>query len=116
MSIETKAKVAGRIVQVLGAVVDVQFDGPLPAILNALHAQNEGKTLVLEVAQHLGEDTVRCVAMDSTEGLQRGQRVTSTGMPITVPVGKAVLGRILNVVGEPVEGEDWYVVVGGEER
>jgi F-type H+-transporting ATPase subunit beta len=93
----------GRITQVLGAVVDVQFDGELPAILNALHAQNAGSTLVLEVAQQLGENTVRTIAMDSTEGLVRGQTVTDTGQPIKVPVGPATLGRILNVVGEPID-------------
>jgi len=103
MSIETKAKVAGRITQVLGAVVDVQFDGQLPAILNALHAQNDGKTLVLEVAQHLGENVVRTIAMDTTDGLVRGDEVVDTGEPITVPVGPETLGRILNVIGDPID-------------
>ncbi|MDZ5647217.1 MULTISPECIES: F0F1 ATP synthase subunit beta [Nitrospirillum] len=93
----------GRITQVLGAVVDVQFDAELPAILNALHTQNEGKTLVLEVAQHLGENTVRCIAMDSTDGLVRGVAVSDTGSPINMPVGPATLGRILNVIGEPID-------------
>ena len=93
----------GKIVQVIGAVVDVQFDGGLPPILNALETENNDKRLVLEVAQHLGESTVRTIAMDSTEGLVRGQVVTDTGEPITVPVGDATLGRILNVVGEPVD-------------
>ncbi|MEC4593066.1 MULTISPECIES: F0F1 ATP synthase subunit beta [Nitrospirillum] len=93
----------GRITQVLGAVVDVQFDAELPAILNALHTQNEGKTLVLEVAQHLGENTVRCIAMDSTDGLVRGGAVSDTGSPINMPVGPATLGRILNVIGEPID-------------
>ncbi|MDG3442311.1 MULTISPECIES: F0F1 ATP synthase subunit beta [Nitrospirillum] len=93
----------GRITQVLGAVVDVQFDAELPAILNALHTQNEGKTLVLEVAQHLGENTVRCIAMDSTDGLVRGGAVADTGGPINMPVGPATLGRILNVIGEPID-------------
>jgi len=93
----------GRITQVLGAVVDVQFDGELPAILNALHAENQGKRLVLEVAQHLGEKTVRTIAMDTTDGLVRGQQVVDTGDAITVPVGPATLGRIINVVGEPVD-------------
>ncbi len=93
----------GRITRVTGAVVDVQFDGPLPAILNALHTQNAGKTLVLEVAQHLGEATVRTIAMDGTDGLTRGQEVIDTGAPITVPVGRETLGRILNVIGEPVD-------------
>ncbi len=93
----------GRITQITGAVVDVQFDDDLPAILNALHAENEGKRLVLEVAQHLGENTVRAIAMDTTDGLVRGQKVKDTGAPITVPVGPETLGRILNVVGEPVD-------------
>jgi F-type H+-transporting ATPase subunit beta len=93
----------GKVTQVIGAVVDVQFTGTLPAILNALETDNHGKRLVLEVAQHLGENTVRCIAMDSTEGLVRGQPVVDTGRPIEVPVGKATLGRILNVVGEPID-------------
>ncbi|MGH6719439.1 MAG: F0F1 ATP synthase subunit beta [Alphaproteobacteria bacterium] len=95
--------VIGRITQVLGAVVDVQFEGTLPAILNALQCDNQGNRLVLEVAQHLGENTVRTVAMDSTAGLIRGQTVTDTGGPIVVPVGPETLGRILNVVGDPVD-------------
>ncbi|MDZ3837568.1 MAG: F0F1 ATP synthase subunit beta [Rhodospirillales bacterium] len=93
----------GTITQVLGAVVDVRFEGELPLILNALHLQHEGKTLVLEVAQELGESTVRTVAMDSTDGLVRGQEVIDTGQPISVPVGPETLGRIVNVVGEPVD-------------
>jgi F-type H+/Na+-transporting ATPase subunit beta len=93
----------GRIHQVTGAVVDVKFDDHLPAILNALETQNHGTRLVLEVAQHLGENTVRTIAMDSTEGLVRGQNVTDTGSPIMVPVGDATLGRIMNVIGEPVD-------------
>jgi F-type H+-transporting ATPase subunit beta len=93
----------GSITQVIGAVVDVKFDGELPEILNALHVQNQGKTLVLEVAQLLGENTVRSVAMDSTDGLVRGAEVTDTGGPITVPVGPETLGRIINVIGEPVD-------------
>jgi len=99
----------GRIAQVIGAVVDVEFDGHLPAILNALETQNlDQRTgqpfrLVLEVAQHLGENTVRTIAMDTTEGLVRGQDVVDTGAPITVPVGPATLGRIMNVIGEPVD-------------
>src|SRR5690554_6212242 len=97
------AKATGKITQVIGAVVDVQFEGELPAILNALTTENHGKRLILEVAQHLGENTVRTIAMDATEGLVRGQEVTDTGEPIAVPVGKATLGRILNVVGEPVD-------------
>jgi F-type H+-transporting ATPase subunit beta len=93
----------GTISQVIGAVVDVKFDGDLPNILNALNAQNQGKTLVLEVAQHLGENTVRTIAMDATEGLVRGAEVVDTGGPIMMPVGPETLGRILNVVGEPVD-------------
>jgi F-type H+-transporting ATPase subunit beta len=93
----------GKITQVLGAVVDVQFDGDLPAILNALHAENHGKRLVLEVAQHLGENTVRTVAMDTTDGLVRGQEASDTGAAITVAVGPETLGRIMNVVGEAVD-------------
>ena len=95
--------VIGRVRQVMGAVVDVQFDGHLPAILNALETKNRGQRLVLEVAQHLGENSVRTVAMDSTEGLVRGQEVTDTGQPISVPVGDDTLGRIINVIGEPVD-------------
>ena len=93
----------GRISQVLGAVVDVQFDGDLPNILNALETDNHGKRLVLEVAQHLGESTVRTIAMDATEGLVRGQEVRDTGDAISVPVGAATLGRIINVIGEPID-------------
>ncbi len=93
----------GHITQVIGAVVDVQFEGNLPEILNALETKNQGQRLVLEVAQHLGESTVRTIAMDSTEGLVRGQNVTDTGQPITVPVGEGTLGRIMNVIGEPVD-------------
>ena len=95
--------VTGRVRQVMGAVVDVQFDGHLPAILNALETQNRGNRLVLEVAQHLGENSVRTIAMDSTEGLVRGQEVSDTGQPISVPVGDGTLGRIINVIGEPVD-------------
>ena len=97
------AEANGKVTQVIGAVVDVQFDDHLPAILNALTTDNNGKELVLEVAQHLGENTCRCIAMDSTEGLVRGQPVADTGRTITVPVGDATLGRIMNVVGEPVD-------------
>ncbi|MGH6894458.1 MAG: F0F1 ATP synthase subunit beta, partial [Dongiaceae bacterium] len=93
----------GKITQVLGAVVDVQFDGELPPILNALHVENEGKTLTLEVAQHLGESTLRCIAMDTTDGLVRGREVADTGGPITMPVGPETLGRITNVIGEPID-------------
>ena len=94
----------GIITQVIGAVIDVKFPaGKLPSILNALTTQNEGKTLVLEVAQHLGENEVRTIAMDSTDGLMRGQDVIDTGSPISVPVGRETLGRIMNVVGEPID-------------
>ena len=101
MSIPANAK--GRISQVIGAVVDVEFDGELPAILNALETENNGARLVLEVAQHLGESTVRTIAMDSTEGLVRGQAVADLGQPILVPVGPSTLGRIMNVIGEPID-------------
>ena len=97
------AEAKGKITQVIGAVVDVQFEDKLPAILNALVTTNNGKELVLEVAQHLGENTVRTIAMDSTEGLVRGEAVRDTGGPIMVPVGDVTLGRILNVVGQPVD-------------
>ena len=93
----------GRVSQVIGAVVDVTFEDKLPAILSALETTNQGNRLVLEVAQHLGENTVRTIAMDSTEGLTRGQGVTDTGTQIRVPVGPATLGRILNVVGDPID-------------
>ena len=95
----------GRIAQVIGAVVDVEFDGHLPSILNALETINtaSGARLVLEVAQHLGENTVRTIAMDATEGLVRGQPVTDLGTAISVPVGPATLGRIMNVIGEPID-------------
>jgi F-type H+-transporting ATPase subunit beta len=93
----------GRITQVIGAVVDVKFDGHLPEILNALETKNQGNRLVLEVAQHLGESSVRCIAMDTSEGLVRGQEVSDTGAPIQVPVGDGALGRIINVIGEPVD-------------
>src|ERR687894_1096707 len=93
----------GRIAQILGAVVDVQFPGELPNMLNALHTRNGASTLVLEVAQHLGERTVRCIAMDSTDGLVRGQEVVDTGAGIAMPVGNGTLGRILNVIGDPID-------------
>jgi F-type H+-transporting ATPase subunit beta len=96
-------KAAGKITQVIGAVVDVQFEGDLPAILNALETTNNGKKLILEVAQHLGESTVRTIAMDATEGLVRGEAVSDTGAPISVPVGMATLGRIMNVTGDPID-------------
>ena len=94
---------AGKITQIMGAVVDVSFEDELPKILNALYVDNQGQRLVLEVAQHLGESTVRTVAMDTTDGLVRGQEVQDTGSPISVPVGPETLGRIINVVGDPVD-------------
>ena len=97
------ANAKGKVTQVIGAVVDVQFDDHLPEILNALETDNNGNRLILEVAQHLGENTVRTIAMDASEGLVRGQEVTDMGAPISMPVGNATLGRILNVVGEPVD-------------
>ena len=96
-------KPVGRVSQVIGAVVDVVFDDHLPAILNALETSNNGSRLVLEVAQHLGENAVRTIAMDTTEGLVRGNAVTDTGSPIAVPVGDETLGRIMNVIGEPID-------------
>ncbi|MGL9619345.1 F0F1 ATP synthase subunit beta [Bradyrhizobium sp. U531] len=99
----TAANPVGRVTQVMGAVVDVQFEGHLPAILNSLETKNGNIRLVLEVAQHLGESTVRTIAMDVTEGLVRGQEVTDTGEPIRVPVGEGTLGRIINVIGEPID-------------
>jgi len=97
------ANLVGKITQVMGPVVDVQFTGDLPPILNALETTNGGKRLVLEVGQHLGQSVVRTIAMDATEGLVRGQEVTDTGSPITVPVGPQMLGRIINVIGEPID-------------
>src|SRR6187397_1644902 len=97
------SNLTGRVSQVIGAVVDVSFEGELPPILSALETDNGGTRLVLEVAQHLGENVVRTIAMDSTDGLTRGQRVTSTGSQIRVPVGPKTLGRIMNVVGEPID-------------
>jgi len=93
----------GKVVQIMGAVVDVKFENQLPSILDALEIEQDGSKLVLEVAQHLGENTVRTIAMDKTEGLKRGQDVISTGEPISVPVGEGTLGRIINVVGEPID-------------
>ena len=98
----TTPNAVGKITQVIGAVVDVQFEDHLPAILNALETKNGGNRLVLEVAQHLGENTVRTVAMDTSEGLVRGQECTDTGAPISVPVGEETLGRIINVIGDPL--------------
>jgi F-type H+-transporting ATPase subunit beta len=103
MNAPVSTNITGRVTQVIGAVVDVQFDNSLPAILNALTTQNQGSKLILEVAQHLGENTIRAIAMDSTEGLVRGQEVTDTGRAIAVPVGPGTLGRILNVIGEPID-------------
>ncbi|MBN9561933.1 MAG: F0F1 ATP synthase subunit beta [Alphaproteobacteria bacterium] len=97
------SNIVGRVTQVLGAVVDVQFDGDLPYILNALNTKLQDRTLVLEVAQELGERTVRCIAMDSTDGLVRGQEVVDTGAPISMPVGPETLGRIMNVIGEAID-------------
>ena len=94
------ADVTGRVAQVIGAVVDVQFDGELPSIYNALEVKDFEPRLILEVAQHLGENTVRTIAMDGTDGLIRGQPVDDTGAPISIPVGPETLGRIMNVIGE----------------
>ena len=103
---KTEAVSTGHIAQVMGAVVDVKFANvkELPAILTALECDNHGNKLVLEVAQHLGEEVVRCIAMDTTDGLVRGMEVINTGHPIEVPVGPGLLGRIVNVIGEPVDG------------
>src|SRR6185312_15141320 len=109
MNAPVKIANKGKLLQIIGAVVDVEFEGGLPAILNALETTNtdprtnEKVRLVFEVAQHLGENTVRAIAMDSTEGLVRGQDVVDTGAPIRVPVGPATLGRIMNVIGEPID-------------
>merc|ERR1719326_2741284 len=103
MAAAAKAVKPGKITQVIGAVVDVQFDDELPQILNSLEVQDHDIRVVLEVAQHLGEKTVRTIAMDATEGLKRGQGVTDTGAPIAVPVGPEMLGRIVNVLGEPID-------------
>src|SRR6201997_5130211 len=97
------AQLVGRVTQVIGPVVDVHFETHLPPILNALETKNQGNRLVLEVAQHLGESTVRTIAMDTSEGLVRGQEVIDTGRPIAVPVGDGTLGRIINVIGDPVD-------------
>jgi F-type H+-transporting ATPase subunit beta len=96
---------AGKVKQVIGAVIDVQFNGKLPEIYNALELKREnGDTLVLEVQQHLGEDSVRCIAMDGTEGLMRGTEVIDTGIAIAMPVGEAIKGRLFNVTGDPIDG------------
>src|SRR6478752_5561489 len=97
------SNLVGRVAQVIGAVVDVAFEGDLPPILSALVTDNQGNKLVLEVAQHLGENVVRTIAMDSTDGLTRGQTVNATGSQIRVPVGPKTLGRIMNVIGEPID-------------
>src|ERR1700730_8661049 len=97
------SNIVGTITQVIGAVVDVHFEGELPSILHALHVDHAGHTLVLEVAQHLGENTVRTVAMDTTDGLVRGAEVADTGGPIMMPVGPETLGRTLHASGEPVD-------------
>ena len=99
----TAGNLVGQVAQVIGAVVDVAFEGELPPILAALETDNGGNRLVLEVAQHLGENIVRTIAMDATEGLTRGQRVNATGSQIRVPVGPKTLGRIMNVIGEPID-------------
>src|SRR3954454_24197705 len=101
----TSANVTGRVTQVIGAVVAVQFEGHLPAILNAIETKNGGNRLALEVAPHLGESTVRTIAMDTTEGLVRGQEVNDPAAPNRLPVGAGTLGRIINVSGEPVDEE-----------
>ena len=103
MAKKPSQKNLGRVSQVIGAVVDVEFDENLPSILDALQIDNAGQKLILEVAQHLGENEVRTIAMDSTDGLVRGMEVFQTGAPITVPVGPETLGRILNVIGDPVD-------------
>ncbi|MCL4170141.1 UNVERIFIED_CONTAM: hypothetical protein GTU68_015510, partial [Idotea baltica] len=93
----------GVIKRIIGAVIDVKFEGELPKILNGLKCKHNGKDLIMEVAQHIGENTVRCIAMDSTDGLTRGVEIEDTGSSIKVPVGREVLGRIMNVVGEPID-------------
>src|SRR5580693_5750202 len=95
----------GKIKQIIGAVIDVQFEGKLPEIYNALELKRpNGETLVLEVEQHLGEDSVRCIAMDGTEGLTRGLPVNDTGTAITMPIGEGIKGRLFNVTGDPIDG------------
>ena len=95
----------GIITQIIGAVVDVKFEGELPEIYTAIEVNNSGNRLVLEVAQHLGESSVRTIAMDSTEGLKRGDKAINTNKPISVPVGPETLGRIINVIGQPIDGK-----------
>src|SRR5271169_2782438 len=105
---------AGKIKQIIGAVVDVQFKGRLPEIYNALELKKPGgETLVLEVQQHLGEDSVRCIAMDGTEGLVRGLPVNDTGSAITMPIGEGIKGRLFNVTGDPIDGLPPVSKVGG---
>ena len=97
-------KNVGTIVQAIGPVLDIRFpNDAMPQLLNAIEIEHDGKKLVAEVAQHIGDDVVRCIAMSSTDGLQRGIPATDTGSPITVPVGEACLGRIFNLLGEPVD-------------
>lgn len=96
----------GKVVQIIGPVLDIRFEADhLPNLLNAIHIENEGKTLVAEVSQHIGGDIVRCIAMSSTDGLRRGVEAVDTGSPITVPVGPETLGRIFNLLGEPVDNK-----------
>src|SRR5437763_13859055 len=118
-SITSPSNLVGRVSQVIGAVVDVAFEGDLPPILSALETDNGGNRLVLEVAQHLGENVVRTIAMDSTDGLTRGQTVNATGSQIRVPVGPKTLGRIMNVIGEPIDergpiGSDLFAPIHAE--
>src|ERR1035437_8764464 len=98
-------KTTGTIKRIIGPVVDVIFEGDVPDIYTALSIDNNGKTLILEVEQHIGENTVRTVAMDTTDGLSRGMEVTNTGVPISVPVGGVTLGRMFNILGEPIDGQ-----------
>src|SRR5439155_2178498 len=118
-NVTSPSNLVGRVAQVIGAVVDVAFEGDLPPILTALETDNGGNRLVLEVAQHLGENVVRTIAMDSTDGLTRGQQVRSTGSEIRVPVGPKTLGRIMNVIGEPIDergpiGSDLFAPIHAE--
>ena len=97
----------GKVVQVVGPVLDIRFDnGHLPALLNAVHVDNEGETVVCEVAQQLGDDTVRCIAMSSTDGMVRGAKAVDTGAGITVPVGHETLGRVFNLLGEAIDNKE----------